>query len=305
MAIQLTIRGSMSSRGVHGSRGPLDAARLWPIFGRPKGRVDAGDETAVFIMSIFRRRVYETIGGFDDPCERTRTTISGSAQRWRDTDSAPRSTSATAAATAGLSAVELRMLRGIVRVLRRTRPCFPGSRSSSQSSTASSAIRDRADRRRGFERQSGGDFRQLAIICRLFTEAWRGPRRAADSWRDGPRLLSIVYSTDTSGIRIISAGAIVMKLRRHRDLQTGRGSGRRSSLAGLRPDGPWEVIVVDNNSPDETRAVVEQRHQPSRGTTVSFFEREQGAACAEYRHSRRAQRNHRDNGRRCRVPPIG
>lgn len=30
-----------------------------------------------------------------------------------------------------------------------------------------------------------------------------------------------------------------------------------ASLAGLRPDGPWEVIVVDNNSPDDTRAVVE------------------------------------------------
>ena len=26
------------------------------------------------------------------------------------------------------------------------------------------------------------------------------------------------------------------------------------SLAGLNPDGPWEVIVVDNNSPDDTRA---------------------------------------------------
>ena len=30
-----------------------------------------------------------------------------------------------------------------------------------------------------------------------------------------------------------------------------------ASLATLQPDGPWEVIVVDNNSPDETRAVVE------------------------------------------------
>ena len=29
------------------------------------------------------------------------------------------------------------------------------------------------------------------------------------------------------------------------------------SLARLRPDGPWEVIVVDNNSPDETRTVVQ------------------------------------------------
>ena len=29
-----------------------------------------------------------------------------------------------------------------------------------------------------------------------------------------------------------------------------------ASLAGLEPDGPWEVIVVDNNSPDDTRDVV-------------------------------------------------
>jgi glycosyltransferase involved in cell wall biosynthesis len=30
-----------------------------------------------------------------------------------------------------------------------------------------------------------------------------------------------------------------------------------SSLASLQPDGPWEVIVIDNNSSDETRLVVE------------------------------------------------
>ena len=29
------------------------------------------------------------------------------------------------------------------------------------------------------------------------------------------------------------------------------------SLTGLDADGPWEVIVVDNNSPDDTRQVVE------------------------------------------------
>ena len=28
------------------------------------------------------------------------------------------------------------------------------------------------------------------------------------------------------------------------------------SLAGLHADGPWELIVVDNNSPDDTRQVV-------------------------------------------------
>ena len=31
-----------------------------------------------------------------------------------------------------------------------------------------------------------------------------------------------------------------------------------ASLASLRPDGAWEVLVVDNNSTDDTRAVVER-----------------------------------------------
>ena len=30
------------------------------------------------------------------------------------------------------------------------------------------------------------------------------------------------------------------------------------SLSALEPDGPWEVIVVDNNSTDDTRAVVQE-----------------------------------------------
>ena len=33
--------------------------------------------------------------------------------------------------------------------------------------------------------------------------------------------------------------------------------GTLASLATLQPDGPWEVIVVDNNSTDDTRAVIE------------------------------------------------
>ena len=84
------------------------------------------DETAVFIMSVFRRRVYESIGGFD---ESLRTN--------EDYDFWIR------AATAGhlfwrndeplgfyrrrndsLSAGELRMIRGIIRVLQKNRPAL-------------------------------------------------------------------------------------------------------------------------------------------------------------------------------------
>jgi glycosyltransferase involved in cell wall biosynthesis len=86
------------------------------------------DETAVFIMSVFRRDVYETIGGFD---ESLRTN--------EDYDYWLR------AASAGfrfhrndqplghyrrrddsLSADEVRMLRGILRVLEKTRPALAG-----------------------------------------------------------------------------------------------------------------------------------------------------------------------------------
>ena len=53
-----------------------------------------------------------------------------------------------------------------------------------------------------------------------------------------------------------------------------------ASLAMLRPDGPWEVIVVDNNSPDDTRTVVERA-----GTTFPVdlryvFEGQQGRSPA-------------------------
>ena len=53
-----------------------------------------------------------------------------------------------------------------------------------------------------------------------------------------------------------------------------------ASLARLRPDGPWEVIVVDNNSPDDTRDVVE-RAAPAFPVDLRYlFEREQGRSPA-------------------------
>ena len=52
------------------------------------------------------------------------------------------------------------------------------------------------------------------------------------------------------------------------------------SLAGLDADGPWEVIVVDNNSPDDTRSVV-LGAVPSFPVPLRYlFEREQGRSPA-------------------------
>jgi glycosyltransferase involved in cell wall biosynthesis len=53
-----------------------------------------------------------------------------------------------------------------------------------------------------------------------------------------------------------------------------------TSLAGLRPDGPWEVIVVDNNSPDDTRAVVQAAAASFPAPVRYLFEREQGRSPA-------------------------
>lgn len=53
-----------------------------------------------------------------------------------------------------------------------------------------------------------------------------------------------------------------------------------ASLAGLRPDGPWEVIVVDNNSPDDTRAVVDEAATTFPVDLRYLFERQQGRSPA-------------------------
>lgn len=52
------------------------------------------------------------------------------------------------------------------------------------------------------------------------------------------------------------------------------------SLAGLQPDGPWEVVVVDNNSPDGTRTVVEQGARDFPVALRYVFERKQGRSPA-------------------------
>jgi len=52
------------------------------------------------------------------------------------------------------------------------------------------------------------------------------------------------------------------------------------SLAGLRPDGSWEVIVVDNNSPDATRATVEGQAATFPAPLRYLFEQKQGRSPA-------------------------
>jgi glycosyltransferase involved in cell wall biosynthesis len=53
-----------------------------------------------------------------------------------------------------------------------------------------------------------------------------------------------------------------------------------ASLARLQPGAPWEVIVIDNNSPDHTREIVEHAI-PSFPVPLRYtFEREQGRSAA-------------------------
>src|SRR3954467_13923597 len=52
------------------------------------------------------------------------------------------------------------------------------------------------------------------------------------------------------------------------------------SLSHLNPSAAWEVIVVDNNSPDDTRAIVEAA-APSFPVPLRYaFEKEQGRSAA-------------------------
>ena len=70
-----------------------------------------------------------------------------------------------------------------------------------------------------------------------------------------------------------------------------RASGLRdtlNSLAGLRPGGDWEVIVVDNNSTDDTRAVVQDAAASFPAPLHYVFESAQGRSPALNAGIRRA-----------------
>jgi hypothetical protein len=82
------------------------------------------DETAIFIMSIFRRRVYETIGGFDEAFRTNedydywlRAALAGF-QFWRN----DRPLCYYRRRDDSVSSVDVRMLAGILRVYAKLRP---------------------------------------------------------------------------------------------------------------------------------------------------------------------------------------
>ena len=52
------------------------------------------------------------------------------------------------------------------------------------------------------------------------------------------------------------------------------------SLKGLESTGPWEVVIVDNNSPDNTREVVQQQIESFPVPLRYVFEKEQGRSAA-------------------------
>jgi glycosyltransferase involved in cell wall biosynthesis len=82
------------------------------------------DETAIFIMSMFRRRVYETIGGFDETLRTNedydywlRAALAGF-QFWRN----DRPVCHYRRRDDSVSAIDVNMLAGILRVYRKIRP---------------------------------------------------------------------------------------------------------------------------------------------------------------------------------------
>jgi glycosyltransferase involved in cell wall biosynthesis len=68
---------------------------------------------------------------------------------------------------------------------------------------------------------------------------------------------------------------VIATYNRARDLE-----GTLESLAGLKPDADWEVIVVDNNSTDETRQVVEGAAPAFPADVRYLFEPRQGRSPA-------------------------
>ena len=133
--------GSSAAACTDSRRGPI------PTRGRSRRCATIlGDETSIFIMSVFRRRVYEAIGGFDEALRTNedydfwlRAALAGF--RFRRND---RPLGHYRRRDDSLSAIDVRMLAGILRVYEKLRPLLqdrPGgaARSSTRRSPGSSA----------------------------------------------------------------------------------------------------------------------------------------------------------------------
>lgn len=73
----------------------------------------------------------------------------------------------------------------------------------------------------------------------------------------------------------MTSSVVIATYNRARDLR-----GTLASLAAMRPSEPWEVVVVDNNSTDDTREVIRAAAAGFPAPLRYVFEREQGRSPA-------------------------
>jgi glycosyltransferase involved in cell wall biosynthesis len=181
--------------------GPRDGepARPWPDRRDPPAlKSMLEDETAVFIMSVFHRRVYERVGGFDESLRTNedydfwiRAALAGCLFRRNDEP-----LGYYRRREDSLSAGELRMVRGIIRVLHKAKPALAGRPELSIVETQLARFeteRLAAEARASIE---AGDFRSAGDHLRALhrQRGGTGLRVAGMMARWAPRLLSIAYS---------------------------------------------------------------------------------------------------------------
>jgi glycosyltransferase involved in cell wall biosynthesis len=163
------------------------------------------DETAVFILSVFKRSVYERIGGFDEALRTNedydywiRAALAGF-RFWRNDEPLGR----YRRRDDSLSASELRMLRGILTVLYKTRPALrdrPADYSILEAQIARfSTERLAAEARAALE---SGDVAAAGDHLAALRDVRGGARLrlACFMARWTPTLLSIVYNLRRAGL---------------------------------------------------------------------------------------------------------
>ena len=265
------------------------------------------EKRAVFIMSVFRRRVYEgsedsTRRSLDErrlrlldprgagqgadsgatieplwllsPCETT-------ACRQASTDAARHHSRAHKSRPA-VSSHPAELARWTRRLAR-----FETERLAAEARASIEAGDFRCRRRspQALHRRRGGAALRVAGI-----DGSVGPRPVVDRLQHPPD--AAWCGSHAKGLSLHEI------LDRYRDLQS-RGDLRQTlqSLARLRPDGPWEVIVVDNNSPDDTRPVVEEAAQSFPVELRYVSSRTGPQSGAQHRHPSGPGRDHRHDRR--------